>query len=71
MPDLKTGIGIARADSAYPGTTPTPPTPPAVTETALSAGAPALGLNLGSVIFIVAGDIQVTTSLPNAVIQRR
>lgn len=71
MPDLVTRVGIARAESAYPGAVPAAPTPPAVPETALSVAAPALGLNLGSVIFIVAGDITITTSIPNAVIQRR
>lgn len=69
--DFQTGFGQASAEHAYPGATPAAPTPPATPAGGLPIGAPALGLNLSPVIIIVAGDVLITSTFTNAVVQRR
>ena len=71
MAEYKSGFGAASASAAYAGTTPAAPTPPAVAAVALPGGAPTLGLNLGTVTIIIAGDVNLETSFSNAVVQRR
>lgn len=51
------------------GNTIVAPTP--TVEGALAAGAPALDLNLSSMVVIVTTDIEITVNIPNATIQRR
>lgn len=71
MPDFNSGFVQGSAPRSYPGPLPVVPTPPATAAAALPGAAPALDLNLGTVTIIVAGDINITTTFGNAVVQRR
>ena len=55
----------------YEGELPTAPTPPTVPEVAPPATAPALGLNLSPIIFIVSGDVQVSSQVRGMSVERR
>lgn len=63
-----TGGGIFIAESPLPDPTYPPPDAPAPVPPAL---APALGLGLDMVILIVAGDVEVTSTVANLSIVRR
>ena len=59
------------SSGSYPGPMPPAPAPPAVAETALVAGSPALGLGLNQITIIVAGDVNISSTVQGVVIQRR
>lgn len=73
MPDrsFNTGFSSASAIGTMRADIPAAPTPPAVSHGGLPVGAPTLSLSLATVVIIVAGNINISTTFPNSVIQRR
>jgi len=56
---------------SYPGVIQLAPTPPAVPPVVIPAAAPALDLNLRQIIMRIAGDVHITSSMPNVLIEKR
>lgn len=70
MPDFQSNFSKVGTAGSLQGVTPTAPapTPPPA---GLPAGAPTLNLGLGTVTIIVGGNVDIATTFPNAIIQRR
>lgn len=71
MPDFRSGFSEVPAGRSMPAVVPLAPTPPTTPPAAVSVVAPTLGLGLGTVTIIVAGNVDITTAFPNVVIIRR